>query len=1110
MKYRAFISYSHHDRTFAGWLHKQLERYTLPRNLKINKSDVKGRTVAPVFLDTEEFGGAPSLTNSVVDALRASDTLLVIATENSISSEWVKMELTEFRRQGKGHRILPIRPGNASKDVISHPSWTSDEVKLHAEYPSDQPLFVQFGPTWRENNAALLKIIAFILGIRYDDLAQRARKRRNRRLSMLAAGAVGLLVLMTYVWQEMEQRRWDQLRADSIALTSAAERDIQAGRYGAAIPKLISALPDDPEYENRPIVITSESLLSKALYLSTATATIRSSKGVSSSTFDETGQQLRVYTSDGNAYSVDLMEQTVSRDEGYARSSGIALGETEDGTLRLVWRGDSLQKKLVRQGPAGASVVISNNIVQILETKAGKQILTVEAKHASTAECESLTFSNMDACLVTLLVVVRDWDTGAISFQQDLQTKDLILACHGAEFLLLAPRNQLGMTGRITIFTAAKGGYERWKVLQDVAVDCHKDRNGFVVAEKAGGVYEISKDEKGAPIQVELSTGLEAGRQLKPQLATPDVLLLKSGSTAGQHGDVTFVFLREKYEPWTVKNVSSYGISTDGKYLAVLSRDGVLYVRFRDKLLAEISLFDRPLLASELVFSEDTNLLAVSVQSESVTRIVTLVVDPWSEEVLTSFETPYDRALGSRFSLRTQFSPSSDLVSVTGSEMVVVHRTRPEQPETVVETAADSIVDHRLISEAQLAVLTESGLKVFELSTNELLFEHPLPLKLDYGQGLAQLFGGEERIIAVNHRDGYSVFDSITWRHLWDARAYRVDHIDIASRLMLVAAVSKEGVSEYTLYKEAKPDPVFQDHSASKTKGCRLTATGSTAYCFSDKTLVEIPAETGQIAAQRTFAQPICAVYPLFDGQQLAVFTFVKELPLLGSAYSSAPVLRSRRSCRLSWWRKGLVESSGVSLPESGYEFSLFEDGRLFTSDITESNDQRFLIVCEEATCQVSGGPDQVTVFQVGPRAQQSIQLDAVIEYQDQPTLYILAFNGLAKYVAGQSQPVIDVGLEKLENKSVNVSRTRPLALLNGRRLDRTVVALVDTDVGNVLWSNAKLYGEGGHLSDDAQVITVADVFGVIELWRVLPIGGRELIELAKVRAPFEVSLDFL
>ena len=39
-KYRAFISYSHQNEKFGKWLHKSLEKYKIPKELRKEYSDL--------------------------------------------------------------------------------------------------------------------------------------------------------------------------------------------------------------------------------------------------------------------------------------------------------------------------------------------------------------------------------------------------------------------------------------------------------------------------------------------------------------------------------------------------------------------------------------------------------------------------------------------------------------------------------------------------------------------------------------------------------------------------------------------------------------------------------------------------------------------------------------------------------------------------------------------------------------------------------------------------------------------------------------------------------------------------------------------------------------
>ena len=80
MRYSAFISYNHRDRSWANWLHRQLERYRLPKSVVGRESPLGtlGQRLPPVFQDRED-----ALGNRTLGAMGH-----VQVDQNSIS-EWV-------------------------------------------------------------------------------------------------------------------------------------------------------------------------------------------------------------------------------------------------------------------------------------------------------------------------------------------------------------------------------------------------------------------------------------------------------------------------------------------------------------------------------------------------------------------------------------------------------------------------------------------------------------------------------------------------------------------------------------------------------------------------------------------------------------------------------------------------------------------------------------------------------------------------------------------------------------------------------------------------------------------------------------------------------------
>ncbi|HVB83524.1 MAG TPA: toll/interleukin-1 receptor domain-containing protein, partial [Rhodanobacteraceae bacterium] len=107
-RYRAFISYSHQDKSWADWLHRTLEAYVVPRRLvgQTTAAGVIPRRLAPIFRDRDELASATDLDRKVNEALAQSANLIVICSPRSAASRWVDEEVLAFKRMGRGERIF--------------------------------------------------------------------------------------------------------------------------------------------------------------------------------------------------------------------------------------------------------------------------------------------------------------------------------------------------------------------------------------------------------------------------------------------------------------------------------------------------------------------------------------------------------------------------------------------------------------------------------------------------------------------------------------------------------------------------------------------------------------------------------------------------------------------------------------------------------------------------------------------------------------------------------------------------------------------------------------------------------------------------------------------
>ena len=188
-RYYAFISYSRKDEKYAAWLQRKLETYRFPVALKkANRSLPK--KIFPIFRDKTDLA-AGELHSELEKQLSESQHLIVICSPNSAASEWVNKEVAYFQGIGRNHSIIPLiidgEPHSQEADTECFcPALRSME--------NEELLGVSIKELGKRN--ALLRVVASLMNLRYDELVMRDRKRtvRNRIIAAsaaLAAAAAG-------------------------------------------------------------------------------------------------------------------------------------------------------------------------------------------------------------------------------------------------------------------------------------------------------------------------------------------------------------------------------------------------------------------------------------------------------------------------------------------------------------------------------------------------------------------------------------------------------------------------------------------------------------------------------------------------------------------------------------------------------------------------------------------------------------------------------------------------------------------------------------------------------------------------------------------------------
>jgi tetratricopeptide (TPR) repeat protein len=200
MRYSAYISYNHRDKKAAQWLHRALETYRIPKRLRGRETGlgVLGARIPPVFRDRDELAANTSLAGSVREALEQSYSLIVICSPNGARSKWVNEEIRTFTALGRRHQVQCL-----IIDGVSHASSTPGaDPTLEClppalfEHGADEPLAADIRPGRDSRSAAVLKLLAGIMGVPYDELRQREQARRQQRLA-IAASVLGAGFVVT-------------------------------------------------------------------------------------------------------------------------------------------------------------------------------------------------------------------------------------------------------------------------------------------------------------------------------------------------------------------------------------------------------------------------------------------------------------------------------------------------------------------------------------------------------------------------------------------------------------------------------------------------------------------------------------------------------------------------------------------------------------------------------------------------------------------------------------------------------------------------------------------------------------------------------------------------
>ena len=199
-QYRAFISYKSEpkDQKWANWLHKSIESWRVPRRIKKwDPSLAEG--LRPIFIDEAEGKPGPDLAEFLKGALRRSEWLIVVWSPRTSQSEYVPGEIDDFIELGRGDRILHV--------VVE-----GDPVKVLGEFATERNIDIPLGVdlrSRRKKRDALLRLLASILGVPFDELKQREERRRKWLFGVLAVALTAVLSSAGFFYWKYTEKHLD-------------------------------------------------------------------------------------------------------------------------------------------------------------------------------------------------------------------------------------------------------------------------------------------------------------------------------------------------------------------------------------------------------------------------------------------------------------------------------------------------------------------------------------------------------------------------------------------------------------------------------------------------------------------------------------------------------------------------------------------------------------------------------------------------------------------------------------------------------------------------------------------------------------------------------------
>ncbi len=255
-KYDAFISYRHAelDKFVAENLHRKLESYKISKKVLSNGRTSRSK-IERVFRDKDELPITNNLEDPIIKALSESEYLIVICTPRLKESIWCKKEIETFiQMHGRDKIFAVLAEGEPHEsfpeeilyreEKVPHPDGTEITRLVPAEPLAADVRGKSKKEILKAMDVELLRLLAPMLGVDFDDLRQRHRERKFRRIITATAAAavlcLGIGVASSIAAYHINKQK-EQIEAQSVEIqTQAAEIEAQSQTLASQNEQLLN------------------------------------------------------------------------------------------------------------------------------------------------------------------------------------------------------------------------------------------------------------------------------------------------------------------------------------------------------------------------------------------------------------------------------------------------------------------------------------------------------------------------------------------------------------------------------------------------------------------------------------------------------------------------------------------------------------------------------------------------------------------------------------------------------------------------------------------------------------------------------------------------------